>query len=79
MSPVADKLILLLSDILDVDPKVVIDEANLAMDLGCSSLDAIVIAQQIEEDFNIELMDAEMDRVRTVGDLIILVEQKIKV
>ncbi len=78
INKINEKVIDILSTQLDVDPKEVIPPANLALELGADSLDSVAIAQSCEEAFAIVIADEESDAVRTVADLIILVEQKVK-
>lgn len=49
------------------------DEARLIEDIGADSLDCIEVAMEIEERFEIEVIDEDMDAIVTVGDLINLV------
>lgn len=52
-----------------LDPAIITPDADLAA-LGITSLDAIAIAYQIEEDLGIEIPNEEISGLRTVQDLI---------
>lgn len=51
--------------------------ANLQEDLGADSLDDVSIAMDLEEEFQIEISNDEMNRVETVQNLVALVESKL--
>lgn len=61
------------SEWIDVD-KARNDEARLREDLGFDSLDQIEILMDVEKEFRIRIPDAEVEKVRTVGDIIELVD-----
>ena len=48
---------------------------DIVNDLGADSLDQIETVMAIEEEFEIELSDAEAERVRTVAEAIALVKR----
>ncbi len=52
----------------------VTDNAELWADLGANQMDALCIAIAIEDELDVTLSDAELERFRTVGQLIGLVE-----
>jgi acyl carrier protein len=52
-----------------LDPAVVRPDSSLA-DLGISSLDAITIVYEIEEEFDVEVANKDLETLRTVGDII---------
>ncbi len=39
-------------------------------DLGVSSLDAITIVYEVEEAFDVEISNAELEKLETVGDIV---------
>lgn len=59
-----------------VNPEQVTLPARLQEDLGTDSLDAVELLMELEETFEIEISDAEMEAVKTVGDIIMLVDTK---
>ncbi len=52
-------------------------ESRLIEDLQADSLDLVEIAMELEDEFDIDLPDNEMDTARTVAELIALVERKL--
>jgi acyl carrier protein len=48
-------------------------EHSFVADLGCDSLDSIELAMAVEDELGIELADEDLERCRTVGDLLALV------
>ena len=53
-------------------------EDNLLGDLGFDSLDYIEIAMSIEDEFNIDISDDELEKINTVQDVINLVKKSKK-
>ncbi len=51
------------------------DSAHIVTDLGADSLDTVELVMLLEEEFNIEIMNDDMDRIDTVANLIALVER----
>ena len=51
------------------DPASITPDQALREDLGLNSLDAIELMFKVEEEFDIEIPDADLQRLRTVGDL----------
>jgi acyl carrier protein len=55
---------------MDVDPLVLTADAGLADDLGADSLEIMEVVTALEEEFNIEIGDADIDNLKTVGDAV---------
>lgn len=53
-------------------------EASWIDDLGIDSLDAIEIVMVIEEEFEIEIAETEADDIRTIGDMVTLIDSKLE-
>lgn len=53
-----------------VDPNAVKPEANFTADLGLDSLDAVEVVMAIEEEFNIEIPDADADAITSVQEAV---------
>lgn len=68
----------IISMALDVDPDRVKDEARLLDDLGADSLDAVELIMAMEEEFGVEISDAEAEDVMTVGDVVTLLKMKVR-
>ncbi|MGH2731741.1 MAG: acyl carrier protein [Actinomycetota bacterium] len=62
---------------LKVDEETVRPAANLFDDLGLDSIDLMSAVMAIEEQFEIEVSDAELENVTTVGEAVELLEGKV--
>lgn len=60
----------------EVDRSRVTVESSLRDDFGIDSLQAVTMVLRLEEAFDIEVADEELEQLRTVGDLIRLIEGK---
>ena len=61
-------------DHLGCDADAATNSANLADDLGADSLDTVELVMACEEEFGIEISDDDAEKVKTVADLIKVVE-----
>lgn len=48
---------------------IIVEKANFLDDLGADSIDIIKIIMSAEEEFNVSISDAELEKIDTVGDL----------
>jgi len=69
-----DQLFTLIADELSVDKEQVTLEANLQDDLGADSLDAIQLIMSIENEFDITIPESEIDKLKTVADIMKYIE-----
>ena len=44
-------------------------ETNIAKDLGADSLDVVELLVAIEDEFDLEIPDEEIENIKTIGDL----------
>ena len=63
------KLRLIVADRLGVEFSEVTPEATILDDLGADSLDVVELVMELEEKFDIEIPDEDVERMRTVGDM----------
>ena len=75
--PVADKVRSALARELKRDPATITPEQALREDLGLNSLDAIELMFKVEEEFDLEIPDADLQRLRTVADLTSYLEERL--
>ena len=61
---------------LDVEEDKVTIEASITEDLGADSLDVVDLVMSIEESFDIEIPDEEVENIKTVGDIVKFIEAK---
>ncbi|MBQ4207552.1 MAG: acyl carrier protein [Clostridia bacterium] len=68
-------VIAIISDFVDVDPAEVTVDSKLRSDLGLNSFDFVNIAVEVEREYNIKIPDTDISQLKTVGDLLALVDQ----
>jgi acyl carrier protein len=66
----------ILSDQLKVPIEKVTLYSNISQDLGADSLDIAEIAMLIKDNFDHDLTDEEIGSIKTVNDLVIIVDSK---
>ena len=54
----------------------VTDEKDVVKDLGADSLDVVEMLMGLEEEFGVELSDEEAVALKTVGDIVKVIETK---
>ena len=69
-----DKIKQILADTLDVNVDELSADTNIATDLGADSLDVVEILMSIEDEFEIEIPDSEIENIRTTGELVEYIE-----
>ncbi len=74
---VFDKVKDIIVDQLDVDEDKVKMEASITEDLGADSLDVVDLVMSLEEEFDVEIPDEQVENVKTVGDIVKFIEEKI--
>ncbi|MCS6957797.1 MAG: acyl carrier protein [Aquificaceae bacterium] len=52
--------------------------ARFVEDLGADSLDVVELVMAFEEEFGIEIPDEDAEKIRTVGDVIDYLKEKVK-
>ena len=75
---IQSRVIEVIADQLGIEPEEVLPESKIIEDLGADSLDMIEIVMAIEEEFDCEIADEEAEKIKTVGDVIKLIEEKAK-
>lgn len=69
-----DKLKEIVSNFVDIDFDEVNRDTKLLGDLGLTSLDLVMISDEIEKEFNVELPARLIGTIKTVGDLVDYIE-----
>jgi acyl carrier protein len=59
----------IVADQLGVDRGEVTPDASILDDLGADSLDVVELVMAIEDEFDIEVPDEDVERMRTIGDM----------
>lgn len=67
---VFEKIKTILAEQLDADKEEMTLETNIAKDLGADSLDVVELLMSIEDEFEVEIPDEEIENIRTIGELV---------
>ena len=60
---------------LDVEEEKVTLEASVTDDLGADSLDLVDLVMSLEEEFDVEFPDDQVENIKTVGDIVKYIEE----
>lgn len=60
---------------LNIKPEVIKPESDVVKDLGADSLDVVDMLMSLEDEFDVEIPDEEIERIRTVGELVAYIEE----
>jgi len=71
-----ERVIKLVMEQLDVTKEECVLEASFIDDLGADSLDLVELIMEMEEVFGIEIADEELEKIRTVKDVIEFLKSK---
>ncbi|HPJ97640.1 MAG TPA: acyl carrier protein [Syntrophales bacterium] len=71
-----EKVIDLIVEQLDVTREECVPEASFIDDLGADSLDLVELIMEMEETFNIQVADEELEKIRTVQDVVDFLRNK---
>ena len=78
MEPVADRVKKIIVDQLGVEEELVTSDASFVDDLGADSLDTVELVMAFEKEFNIDIPDEDAEKMRTVGDAMNYLREKVK-
>ena len=67
---IADKVIGIVANQLDVEKEKIKPETSFINDLGADSLDIVELVMEFEEAFEMSIPDEDAEKIRTVGDAI---------
>ncbi|MCL2020164.1 MAG: acyl carrier protein [Oscillospiraceae bacterium] len=73
-----EKVRAIVVDQLDVDEEKVTLTANIQDDLGADSLDIVDLVMSFEEEFDTEIPDDQVETIKTIGDIVKYIEEKIE-
>lgn len=74
---VLEKIKVILAEQFDIEEDSLKPETDLQDDLGADSLDVVDLLMSIEDEFEIEIPDEEIENIRTVSDLVGYIEANI--
>ena len=64
----------ILADQLDTAADSMTMESDIGADLGADSLDVVELLMTIEDEFEVEIPDEEIENIKTIGDLVKYIE-----
>ena len=67
----------IICEYVEIEPEDITPESSLRYDIGASSFDLMNIAVAVEEKFKIKISNAAMPKIKTVGDVVDLLEAKL--
>ena len=74
MSEIQSKVVEIIVDKLGVKESEVVPEASFTAHLGADSLDQVELIMEFEKAFDLQIPDAEAEKITTVGDAINYIE-----
>ena len=74
---VFDRVKKIFSEQLEVDESIITPDASITSDLGADSLDIVDLAMSIEDEFEIELSEDALEKIKTVGDMVRYIEDRV--
>ena len=73
-----EKICKMLADQLNVPVESIRPESEVVKDLGADSLDVVELMMTLEDEYGITLPEAEVENVRTVQDIVTMMETLVK-
>ncbi len=75
---VLEKIKSILSEQFDVEEDSITIDTNIINDLGADSMDIVDLLMSIEDEFEIEIPDEEIENVKTVGEVVRDIESRLR-
>ncbi len=75
---VFEKVKAIIVEQLQVNDATVTEEASFIDDLGADSLDLVELIMALEEEFGIEIPDADAEKVVSVGDVVNYIKENVQ-
>ena len=72
-----ERLIGIIAKQLDVDENNVTPDSSFMEDLGADSLDFVELAMALEEEFDIEIPDSDVEKIQTVQDALSYLDEHV--
>lgn len=71
-----EKISALMAEQLGIDKASITPESEIIKDLGADSLDVVEMLLDLEKEYGVEITDEQAADLKTVGDIVKLVENK---
>ena len=68
----------IICEYVEIEPEEITADSNIRYDIGDSSFDLMNIAVAIEEKFKVKMSNATLPKIKTVGDIAEILNEKIK-
>ncbi len=72
---VLEKVKAILCNQFDVEEDTITTDTRLEDDLGADSLDVVDLLMSLEDEFDVEIQDEDIEKIHTVGDLVSYIEE----
>jgi acyl carrier protein len=72
---VLEKVAAILSAQFEVDADTITMDTDFVEDLNADSLDVVDMLMSLEDEFDVEIPDEEIENIHTVGDLVSYIEE----
>ncbi len=72
---VFEKIRGIIAEQLEIEVENITMESSLLDDLGADSLDIVDLIMSIEDEFEVEIMDEDIEGLKTVGDAVKYIEE----
>ena len=73
---VFEKIKEILAEQLDANAEEMTMETRIDEDLGADSLDVVELLMSIEDEFEVEIPDEEIENMKTIGDVVEYIQSK---
>jgi acyl carrier protein len=73
-----EKVKKLLAEQLNINADTITESSRVIEDLGADSLDVVEMLMVLEDEFNVTVSDEESLKLKTVGDIVSLIDKKVK-
>ncbi|MBQ8171846.1 MAG: acyl carrier protein [Oscillospiraceae bacterium] len=74
MTMIFEKVKKLIAEQLDVEEDVITEASSITDDLGADSLDVVDLVMGIEDEFDVEIPEDQVENIKTVGDIVKYIE-----
>ena len=71
---VFEKITKIIAEQLDVEEDAIKEASSITDDLGADSLDVVDLVMSIEDEFDVEIPEDQVENIKTVGDIVKYIE-----